>query len=352
MEVEAEKIYNIFCDYFGEDKVDFTKCCDTSRIIIWFPEVEITNEYDESVIIQDLFVRLSFDRAGAIIGTFGMIRSTYTDQQYYSQYCHSHVPRVHSLNDTKNWKSPCLGNGPIRETLLSLSSGFNEELYELLCLELDKYVHTESLTGGPYVRMSSIETLRHKSTVVHDNSMVQMDITNITPEVLNIINPFIRHLILSDAIKFTFNGSQWIFNQSLTDLVIKLSNKFIEYFNNRKLEGQYTNFSVSRLEELKLLQKGNFDGININYYYLDSYLRIPSESEINSMYILKFKDKWIPLKIITTTTDEENYNYFLNYNVVQYIMNKLLTYLNYNYTDENQRTGNSSSTTNKRTVYL
>jgi hypothetical protein len=218
---------------------------------------------------------------------------------------------------------------------------------------LDKYVHTESLAGGPYIKISHIGEPLNRSISISNNSSIAYDLdVYITPAIRKIVNPFIKHLIYTDGIKFVFNGSQWVFNQSLHNLIINLSNKFIDYFNNRKLEGKLPDISVNKLEEQRILQRAEVDSTSIKYYYLDSRMKLPEvDDEID---ILKFKGEWKKLKIIQANeTEEESFNYFLTINVVQYIMNKLLTYLNYNYIDETTaRSSYNSSTASKKTIYL
>ena len=54
------------------------------------------------------------------------------------------------------FQHPCTGNGPINYTMDSLNSTFDADLWNLFCLELAKYVTVESLTGVPYHKLETL----------------------------------------------------------------------------------------------------------------------------------------------------------------------------------------------------
>ena len=160
----VQEIVNIFNDYFGEDKVDLKSPEDRSSgwdIIVYFPEVTVTNEKHQAVKIYDLFAKVPIREDGVhLYDKFYLMRSTYTHAQAISGYTHSHIPRSTSLGD---WGIPCLGTGPINSTIYTLehiSESFEEikPFWELFCRELDEYTQVESLSGGPYIRMETIGT--------------------------------------------------------------------------------------------------------------------------------------------------------------------------------------------------
>ena len=105
-ETLVKSIHQQFIDYFGEDKVDLQQYdstrfkCDSweasnqhlnstdSVILVHWPTVKVTNEFDESVEIWDLY-------AASIISSEGRLkigpifnRSTYDNVQWISDYAH------------------------------------------------------------------------------------------------------------------------------------------------------------------------------------------------------------------------------------------------------------------------
>lgn len=98
------RVYEIFCDYFGEDKVDMQgfktlgqyilngggSIVSSSGIflLVWFPEVTVTNEHNRSVIIQDLYMKVHIGTDGSMNGSPTMNRATYPLDQFLSDYMH------------------------------------------------------------------------------------------------------------------------------------------------------------------------------------------------------------------------------------------------------------------------
>lgn len=107
---KPRRILEIFSDYFGEDKVDMqgfrTKedFCENKSlgkgntdaillpsgifILVWFPQVRVTNEYNRSVDIQDLYAKVKIDTEGQLIGKFYLNRATYPLSHMKAGYMH------------------------------------------------------------------------------------------------------------------------------------------------------------------------------------------------------------------------------------------------------------------------
>lgn len=63
-------------------------------ILIYYPEVTITNENDQHHKITDLFVKVSFNGLGQLISPPQLNRSSYTLGEFVSDYMHSHVDEI------------------------------------------------------------------------------------------------------------------------------------------------------------------------------------------------------------------------------------------------------------------
>jgi hypothetical protein len=117
----------------------------------------ITNEYNRSTTIKDVYIKLNIDYSGKLINSFYINRATYTIKEYTSCYVHSHAPRLDKSNPTI-FRTMCLGSGPIIRTINNLINNFNKDFWQLFCFELHKYLQTESISGGPYIRLENIGT--------------------------------------------------------------------------------------------------------------------------------------------------------------------------------------------------
>ena len=65
---EVCDIYEVFKNFFGEPYVDIQAKADSSYylIYVWWPHVTVTNEYDQSVSIQDLYAKIEINNEGRI----------------------------------------------------------------------------------------------------------------------------------------------------------------------------------------------------------------------------------------------------------------------------------------------
>lgn len=153
--LRKQKVYELFKEYFGEDKVDMQDNC----ILVWWPELRVSNEDEEYCYIKNLYARVRVDNAGTLSGTFSLNRTDYSYDQWISKYCHSHVQRISRNRESiKTWREPCLGSGPIRETSSTLQVEYDEDVWRLFIYELDQYVRHESLEGVPYIKLRTIGT--------------------------------------------------------------------------------------------------------------------------------------------------------------------------------------------------
>lgn len=247
------KVYEIFKDFFGENLVDLQGFPDLTPdsqgregeylgyIIVRFPHVKVTNEHERSVDINEVYAKLKIDHTGSLIGKFQLSRAHFLISHLRSNYAHSHIPGIPSL-DTP-FLDPCLGSGPINNTINSLNVDFDEDLWNLFCLELQKYVSTESVSGVPYRYLEHIGVDYRSSTVNTDNIYYRGTLPRYYSNTL--YTRFLREIPLS-SLKFKYHNNEWQFAMSYTKYIILISNLFIQWFNNLPKEDResyrYQNF--------------------------------------------------------------------------------------------------------------
>lgn len=126
------------------------------QIIIRIPRETVTNELGLSTTIYDLFIKLEMTRAGTLQHGVRYLRSTFTENQLFSHYIHSHCTRL-DYSNLGEWHSVCTGSGPINNSFRNLSLTYTPlEAWYGFIAELRQIVRIESLDGGPYIRMESI----------------------------------------------------------------------------------------------------------------------------------------------------------------------------------------------------
>lgn len=170
-------------DMFGADNIDLQHTSQNRHdLVIYWDEIEVSNENDEKHTIYDMYVKVTFSSDYELIG-FKLTRTTLTLDELKARYVFSHVQR---LTTNLDYAAPCLGRGPIRNTMASLAKKYDPDLFRLFLVELDRYVRTESIDGGPYVRMSLIGnsyTIRYDIGPINANQ----DIDNKARDLYNYI---------------------------------------------------------------------------------------------------------------------------------------------------------------------
>ena len=165
----------------------------TYYVTIRFPQVTVSNEFDESTIIRDLYTCIYFTSTGAFRGT-RMFRTTFTDLEIYKGYVHSHLPKlIHCFSNDNELtsshidrivdysESPCLGTGPLVRVISFLVNSFDEDYWGLYFAELARYVTIESVSGGPYIRMNNLVN-GHMTNPVAFKKFVHYDRVNFITE--------------------------------------------------------------------------------------------------------------------------------------------------------------------------
>jgi hypothetical protein len=299
----------------------------TFNITVHFPKVRVTNENGKYEDIYDLYALVRIHYQGTISGYFKLNKATYTVAQFKNKYVHSHVP---SLNyDSLTFQTPCLGSGPIKDTITSLSVSFDEDLWSLFCVELSKYVCVESLYGGPYKRLESIGSndgyARNMNIILHR--------TGYSSEIHALLTDFVKHLLKSNVLKYSYTKGAYSLGMPIVDYVLIVSNAFIEWYN--RLENRP--YSLSTLIQQAILYRAVTDGNNI-YRFQENIASVDIDSYIGQP-VCMFKGKSVTLNIIGRENEECNICYLLTENVTNYIITNILKIINYRYGREQENSG-------------
>lgn len=306
-------------------------------ILIHFPSVRITNEYDKFVDITHLYAKVHFDYKGIGEGYFSLNRAEYPYSHISSNYMHSHVSSI-PFSNFSNFQTPCTGSGPINYTLSTLSMEFSTEMWQLLCLELDKYVQVESIAGTPYHRLESLG--------VSDSGAYgeRFNVINRAPHLIHVFNSsilkdFTSYFILSKKLKYNYNSKSYSIGMSFTEFILTISNEFIKWYNEKFKEEIYT-LSLDELLRQSILRKviisNNKIFFDINTHTVETYKSYIGEK------VCTFKGKDVLINITKINEVEENNKaIILNPTVALYILTKILNVLNYKYGKSEQRDPNN-----------
>ena len=197
-------------------------------ILIFFPELEIKNKYNEHHIIKELYVKLNLtDENFNISG----IRTKATVDEINTHYLHSHLPGQLYNNNLK-FSNFCLGRGPLISDvsfILENRSNATEGMWVAFCKDLDDYVRWESIDGGPYIKMSSIaKSITTIQFFIKDSYYVKNHNYNEYDWICNdladyiIKNKVLNYSVFNNLI--TFRDTDRMSNILLSDFVIKYLN--------------------------------------------------------------------------------------------------------------------------------
>ena len=282
--------------------------------LIHWNTVTVTNEFDESEKIFDLFVKVHME--GKYVQEFSMAKTTFTQRQYKANYVHSHVPR----NNGIGFAQPCLGSGPIIKTIHTLKTTYDSQIWGLFCQELDSYVKTESVEGVPYIRLSNIKI--YDSVEEYSiNAAYLKEAFNETEEYITYIKKIFKEFVNTGSIKFAYKNGSYCYGEPIADIIVKYSNYFIDYIK--------TNIHTPRIQRqiLSNLKKAS---------YMNGSLWVLSTSEIatlayNSSDFIFFKGNEYHFKVIENDGNDIQYYYIVDTSIVRVLLTKLLLFINCNY---------------------
>lgn len=349
---KAREIYEVFKDYFEDKNVDIQKVTSNCLIIIvYFPVVKITNEHDRCVVINDLWAKVKISNFyGTLIDKFTLNRSQYDLTQYLENYMHSHVSNI-PKEDPTQFQNSCLGTGPIIETIDTLHREYNVDIWKLFCLELDKYVHTESISGVPYHRL---EALGHSNGYNKFGNPCSLPVVNSWSRIPNIEKAFVRYLIEKKVLKFNYVGNSYSLGMNHFDLILLISNIFIEWYNTiylkniKNLEFEEAEDSIfDHLMDSKFLEE--FIIYNKCIYSINPNTRVDRIEEVKAnigKQVLTFKGEPVYLNITGIDKSKtQNKAILINPYMISYWLCIILKVLNYRY-------GRDKTEYNKEIKYL
>lgn len=276
-------------------------------IIIKFPHETITNEFGKKVDIYDFFVKVNIRYNGTYHG-MSAIKSTYTEDQFYSGYVHSHCPSVRQdESGIKEWRSMCFGSGPINSTMRILSDpNHDSRVWVALASELRQWVRTESTDGGPYFRME------HISNKYERVLSAQPSRPNTATKTW--LKPLIKSYLRAERLKVGYIGKQYCLGTTFAEWLIDFSKYALAW-------GEKNGVTIPTVDTLIINNK--ICVVSGNQNSRDRYAHL-----IGSQ-VLTFKGEAVNLKIIQG--EKVEHMNLISYPLGLYIIKNILNIINYNY---------------------
>jgi hypothetical protein len=165
--INAETVGELAKDIFSEERVDINLV--DNAVIIYFPEIIITNSKNLFNKVDDLYIRFKlnqFDIESCWLGVaFEGTRTKLTLRDFQSNYTHSHL---HGSSRYK-FSNFCLGSSDFNLILQEIMSAPTKYNWELLLMSLENYLKWESLEGGPYCK---IEDIKYRNSHIEYESIL------------------------------------------------------------------------------------------------------------------------------------------------------------------------------------
>lgn len=392
-----QSIYDTFTDYYGESNVDCTpipslyemykmvkevftnpifgnydttsltgyimtkilNCYQTyNKIFVKWDTVKVTNEYDESITIKDLYAKIEIRSSDGTMTSEGVMltRRTYTQEQWNNGYSHSHLPRFISRTYRGEFNSPCLGSGPILTTSQSLKSEFNLDLWGLFVYELDKYVRVESVEGVPYIRLNQVtggHTIIDLDNIFPSNIIWNNVYTGELPR--DIMSKFIKYFIGKKDFKISYRNGRWILGESYLDFSIKISNHFINFINDY-IKCTKHSWVLNALINNHIVNYYNIKDGKLYDTEEESLVLPPGAVESDDYYTidssqLKFKGEVVPLRVLKEKSNQDNKVLLLNTLYILGIIRSITILINTKYGNSSE-TRNSEETNSEEIIYI
>lgn len=153
-----------FIDCYGETFVDVQD----EYIIIWFPEITISNSVEQSLVMRDLYLRFTLYEEDRRIYISGLKRATVTASEFRNRYKFSHC-----TGDFFDWDADfCFGSTDIARLRKQSNSGEVFSNLRFFLEALKEYLSWESLEGTPY---KSIDVVINDRNLWKDARPVRYD---------------------------------------------------------------------------------------------------------------------------------------------------------------------------------
>lgn len=324
-------VLNQLCSRWMVDSIGQKKF-GSGFILVHFPHVRITNEYNRFVDINHLYAKVKVLHNGSMNGYFTLNRAEYTYLHISNGYMHSHVDDI-PTSDFTQFQTPCTGAGPINDTMSNLSREFDSDIWKLFCLELSKYVEVESIAGVPYHRLESIGT----SNMSTGESIFKVinHLYYYEDGIEKMIKDFVSHFIKQGKLKFNYANGSYSIGMSFTEYMLVISNEFIDWYN-KKFNDKELKYTFDTLKRKGILREGII--ANNRIYYENSRHNVNSYAAYNGKKMCTFKGADVLINIVDINEiKEDNKSIILNTNIALYILSKILRVINYRYGKAEQR---------------
>lgn len=158
-EQTIDDIIGITKDVFPEENIEITQTNNLLSLVIYVPEIIITNAVGKKHTITDLYTKLVFSTelsGAAKITDLALRRGSIIHGEYCYGYVHSHVSQSSSGTLQNYTNSVCFGSTPIATLRTLLQAKYSNKDYRNFLHMYKNWLSWESIEGSPYRYMEKI----------------------------------------------------------------------------------------------------------------------------------------------------------------------------------------------------
>lgn len=199
--ITAEMSYQMVANNVRGEEVE------TLQVFYYYPERLVTNEKEDALKINNLYVKLEFNPNGTMINQIKGKRGSQTPEEYNAKYAHSHLGQ-HTIQDS-SWHHFCLGTSPLFFTYNTAMEGFDKPTINKLSNQINIATQVESTIGKPYIRLSTVKGNQTRKVV-----------TGIDESIVNALVTYVRIRPLKDWV-LNIGGNLLVNNLAVQSIVDK-----------------------------------------------------------------------------------------------------------------------------------
>lgn len=239
----------------------------------------------------------------------------------------SHISSI-PKDDFTHFQNPCTGSGPINTTITTLNRAYDEDMWNMFCLELSKYVTVESITGRPYHYLERIGVNSMEAGINRFVPYLSMGYYG-SGVSRGKRREFVKKFVNAKKLKFNYVNGCYSIGMALSEYLILISNEFISWyndqFNKNEIASTFDNLKDSGLVKECIIDNGKI-------YYENSSVNVNNISEYIGKKVCTFKGREVTLDITDIAkVRNENKSIILDIRFALYILNIILKVLNYRY---------------------
>lgn len=268
--------------------------------VIHFPIINITNSQNIKHVIRDIYVILPFRQHNfnllATNRRTYAFRGTVTEDEHFASYLYSHINggKLHQIISSNRVTrlEMCLGNAqPLGSEFAHLISDFNPDKFLSSCLQIESFLSWESLEGGPYVKISTINKREEYINITPPSIYTSLPVSTIIKNIdsLEFDNVGNKLMLNADSLeKLLLNNIIPVDSYSYKDIVL-LKNPDTNMYYKRRLgsssnDAQEVNSINEHLKKNDIM----FRGSRIDFKIIkntDNEIKMTLVNAINPNYL-------------------------------------------------------------------